>query len=170
MAIIKRVGDFFGLDIGTTAVRAVQLSSAGQDKWTLKHYGYAPVDLKTATGDSAEARHRLGEIILTVLGQSGIRTKDVAIGLPSHKTFITVIDVPILSEAELRGTIKYQIDEFIPMAIDEAKVDWRILGQSLHDPSKQEVLIASTAEEYAEERLEFVEQKGQTGACKQAIS
>lgn len=160
MAIIKSVGDFFGLDIGTTAVRAIQLSPAGQDRWALKHYGYAPLDIKTATGDSAEAKHRLGEIILTVIGQSGIRTKDVAIGLPSNKTFITVIDVPTLSPAEMKGTIKYQIDEYIPMAIDEAKVDWKILGQSLHDPSQQEVLIASTAEAYSEERLEFIESLG----------
>jgi type IV pilus assembly protein PilM len=160
MAIIKSVGDFFGLDIGTTAVRAVQLTQTGPDKWSLKHYGYAPLDLKTATGDSAEARHRLGEIILTVLGQSGIKTKNVAIGLPSTKTFITVIDVPTLSEAELRGTIKYQIDQYIPMAIDEAKVDWTVLGKSLHDPSQQEVLLASTAEAYSEERLEFVESLG----------
>mgnify|MGYP001615737478 CR=1 FL=1 len=160
MAIIKSVGDFFGLDIGTTAVRVVQLAPAGQDQWSLKHYGYAPLDIKTATGDSAEAKHRLGEIILTVLGQSGIKTKDVAIGLPSNKTFITVIDVPTLSEAELKGTIKYQIDEYIPMAIDEAKVDWTILGQSLHDPSQQEILLASTAEAYSEERLEFIESLG----------
>lgn len=160
MAIIKSVGDFFGLDIGTTAVRAIQLAQTGADKWALRHYGYAPIDIKTATGDSAEARHRLGEVILTVLGQSGIKTKNVAIGLPSSKTFITVIDVPMLSEAELRGTIKYQIDEYIPMAIDEAKVDWAVLGQSLHDPSKQEILLASTAEVYSEERLEFIESLG----------
>jgi type IV pilus assembly protein PilM len=160
MAIIKSVGDFFGLDIGTTAVRVVQLSPTGPDRWSLKHYGYAPVDIKTSTGDSSEAKHRLGEVIMTVIGQSGIKTKDVAIGLPSNKTFITVIDVPTLSEVELRGTIKYQIDQYIPMAIDEAKVDWRVLGQSLHDPSQQEVLLASTAEAYSEERMEFIENLG----------
>jgi type IV pilus assembly protein PilM len=160
MAIIKGVGDFFGLDIGTTAIRVVQLSPNGPDKWSLKHYGYAPLDIKTATGDSAEAKHRLGEVIMTVVGQSGIKTKNVAIGLPSNKTFITVIDMPILSEAELKGTIKYQIDQYIPMSMDDAKVDWSILGQSLHDPSQQEVLLASTAASYSEERLEFVESLG----------
>jgi type IV pilus assembly protein PilM len=160
MAIIKGVGDFFALDIGMTAVRVVQLSNTGVDKWTLRHYGYAPIDIKTATGDSAEARHRLGEVIMTVVGQSGIKTKNVAIGLPSSKTFVTVVDMPMLSEVELKGTIKYQIDQYIPMSLDDAKVDWAILGQSLHDPSQQEVLLASTAASYSEERLEFVESLG----------
>ncbi len=160
MAILKGVGDFFGLDVSTTAVRAVQLTPAGPGKWSLRHYGYAPIDIKTATADSAEARHRLGEVIMTVVGQSGIKTKNVAIGLPSSKTFITVVDIPATNESELKGTIKYQLDQYIPMSADDAKVDWSLLGPSLHDPSQQEVLIASTAASYAEERLEMIEGLG----------
>ena len=160
MAIIKGVGDFFGLDIGATAIRVVQLSPAGSGKWSLKHYGYAPIDAKLGLADSAEARHRLGEVIMTVVGQSGIKTKNVAIGLSASKTFVTVVDMPTASEAELKSTIKYQIDQYIPMPLDEAKVDWALLGQSLHDPSQQEVLLASTAIAYAEERLELVEGLG----------
>lgn len=160
MAMIKGVGDFFGLDIGTTAIRVVQLTQSGPDKWSLKHYGYAPIDVKTATADSVEAKRRLGEVIMTVVGQSGIKTKNVAIGLPSSKTFITVVDMPMLSEAELKGTIKYQIDQYVPMSTEDAKVDWVSLGQSLHDPSQQEVLLASTSAAYSEERLELVENLG----------
>lgn len=160
MALLKGVGDFFALDIGTNAVRVVQLSASGPGSWTLDHYGYAPVDLKTTSANSKESEHRLGEIIMTAVGQSGIKTKNVAIGLPSQKTFTTVIDVPVMPEAELRSTIKYQIDQYIPMAVDEAKVDWVPLGQSAHNPQQQEVLLASTANNYAEERLEFIEGLG----------
>lgn len=159
MALIKSVGDFFGLDIGTNAVRVVQLSQSGQT-WNLVKYGYAPVDAKTAASDSDEARRRLAEIIMTAIGQSGIKTRDVAIGLPSQKTFTTVIDVPTMSEAELKGTIKYQIDQYIPMSVEDAKVDWKLLGQSLHDPKQQEVMLTSTANAFAESQLEFVEGLG----------
>jgi type IV pilus assembly protein PilM len=160
MKLLKGVGDFFALDIGTNAVRVVQLQSSGTDSWNLLHYGYAPVDLQTTSASSKESERRLGEIIMTAVGQSGIKTKNVAIGLPSQKTFTTVIDVPMMPEAELRSTIKYQIDQYIPMAIDEAKVDWALLGQSAHNPQQQEVLLASTANSYAEERLEFIETLG----------
>lgn len=160
MNIIKGVGDFFALDIGTNAVRVVQLTKSGQDSWNLAHYGYAPVDSKMTSASSKESERRLGEVIMTAVGQSGIKTKNVVIGLPAQKTFTTVIDVPMMSEAELRNTIKYQIDQYIPMSIDEAKVDWALLGQSAHDPKQQEVLLASTATSYAEERLEFIEGLG----------
>ena len=159
MKLAKGLGDFFGLDIGTNAVRVVQLSRSGEN-WNLTHYGYAPVDSKISASDSPEAKRRLGEVILTAVGQSGIKTPNVAIGLPSSKTFTTIIDVPKVSEQELRATMKYQVDQYIPMAIDEAKVDWALLGDSLRVQNQYEVLLTSTAKAYAEERLEFIEGLG----------
>jgi len=160
MALLKSVGNFFALDIGTNAVRVVQLTRTGQDSWSLAHYGYAPVDVRVSASDSPEARRKLGEIIMTAVGQSGIKDRDVVIGLPSQKTFTTVIDVPAMSEQELKSTIKYQIDQYIPMALDDAKVDWKLLGPSMHDPKQLEVLIASTAKSYSEDRLEMIENLG----------
>ncbi|MFZ1250355.1 MAG: type IV pilus assembly protein PilM [Candidatus Microsaccharimonas sp.] len=154
------VGDFFALDIGTNAVRVVQLSPSGADGWNLVHFGYAPIEDNISAASSEEARRKLGEVIMTAVGQSGIKTKNVVIQLPSNKTFTTVIEVALMPENELRSTIKYQIDQYIPMSINEAKVDWATLGTSLHDPKMQEVLIASTSNTYAEERLEFVESLG----------
>ncbi len=154
------VGDFFALDIGTNAVRVIQLAPSGQGGWSLSHFGYAPLDEKTSASSSPESLRKLGEVIMTAVGQSGIKTKNVVLGLPSSKTFTTVIEMPIMPENELRNTIKYQVDQYIPMASNEAKVDWAALGTSLHDPKMQEVLIASTANTYAEERLEFIESLG----------
>lgn len=156
----KGLGDFFALDIGTNAIRVVQLAASGQNSWSLVAHGYAPVDSKLTSSDSPEARRKLGEVIMTAIGQSGIKTKNVVVGLPSNKTFTTVIDVPIVSETELKATMKYQIDQYIPMAVDEAKVDWALLGPSLHAQDQQEVLITSTAKAYSEDRLELVESLG----------
>lgn len=159
MALLKGLGDFFALDIGTSAVRVVQLSGT-EGHWSLDHFGYVPVDSKVSTSDSAEAHRKLGEVITTAIGQSGIRSKNVVVGIPSQKTFITVIDVPVMPASELASTIRYQADQYIPMSIDEAKVDWVSLGQSLRDPKQQEVLLASTAISYAEQRLDFIESLG----------
>lgn len=159
MKLHKGLGDFFGLDIGTNAIRAIQLSKSGQG-WNLVHYGYAPVDSKISTSDSPEAKRRLGEAIMTAVGQAGIKTQNVAVGLPSSKTFTTIIDVPKVSDQELRASMKYQIDQYIPMAIDDAKVDWALLGDSLRSQGQYEVLLTSVAKVYAEDRLEFVEGLG----------
>lgn len=159
MNIFKGMGDFFALDIGTNAIRVVQLKKSGNG-WALDHYGYAPIDSKLTSSDSEEARRKVGEVIMTAVGQSGIKSKNVIIGLPSSKTFTTIIDVPMASEAELKATMKYQIDQYIPMSVDDAKVDWALLGNSLRAQNQQEVLLSSVAKTYSEERLELVEALG----------
>jgi type IV pilus assembly protein PilM len=159
MNILKGLGDFFALDIGTNAIRVVQLKKAGAGH-TLEHYGYAPIDSKLTGSDSEEARRKVGEVIMTAVGQSGIKSKNVVIGLPSSKTFTTIIDVPMVSESELKATMKYQIDQYIPMSVDDAKVDWALLGNSLRAQNQQEVLLSSVARQYSEDRLELVEALG----------
>ncbi len=157
---IKGVGEFFSLDIGTNAIRVIQLDKGNDGNWNLVGFGYTPIDSRLTANDSEEGRRRLGEVIATAVGQSDIKTKNVAISLSSQKTFTTIIDVPVQDAKELQKTIKYQIDQYVPMSIEDAKVDWVSLGQSMHKKDSQEVLLASTAKNYSEDRLEFIEGLG----------
>lgn len=153
------VGDFFALDIGTTAVRIVQLTKSGAN-WSLQKYASVPVDIKISTSDALSDQKKLAEIITTAIGQSGVRTRNVVLGIPSGRMFATVVDLPAMSDDELASTIKYQAEQFIPMSIDEAKVDWAVLGKSPKDPTQNEVLIASVANSFSEQRLDLVESLG----------
>lgn len=159
MKLFNTVGDFFALDIGTTAIRAVELSRGGRS-WTLQRYGVAPVDMKIATSDSPDDQRKLAEVIMTVIGQSGIKTKNVVLGIPSNKMFATVVDMPDLSHQDLASSIKYQAEQYVPMSLDEAKIDWALLGKSINDANKNEVLIASVANSFSEARLDLIEGLG----------
>lgn len=160
MSLIHGVGDFFALDIGTVAIRLVQLSGDASHGWTLQKFAYVPVDRKTLEDGSAAGARRLGETILGAMQQAGITTKNVAVGMPASKTFTTVVKVDNQSEAELMNTIKYQLDKYIPMAIDEATVSYVSLGVCPHDATKAEVLVSSTANAFAEARMEMIESFG----------
>jgi type IV pilus assembly protein PilM len=159
MNLFSAVGDFFALDIGTTAVRVVELHKAG-DGWSLVKYGAAPVDIRVATSDAPEDQRRLSDVITNLITQTGITTHNTVVGIPSNKTFVTVVDLPDLPPQELASTIKYQAEQFIPMAINEVKIDWAILGKSLRDASKVEVLLASVSNKFSESRLDLVEGLG----------
>lgn len=159
MKAFGSVGDFFALDIGTTAIRVVQLSRSGNG-WNLEKYASVPVDIRIANSDAPEDQRRLSQVIATAIGQSGIRTKNVVLGAPSTRTFATVIELADMPPMELASTIKYQAEQYIPMSLDEAKVDWAVLGRSLKDATKNEVLLASVANTFSEQRLDLVESLG----------
>lgn len=150
--------DFFAIDIGTTAVRAVQLR--GSSNKSLVRYGSVPVDVKTSQSDSASDQKRLADAITTLVRQSGITIRDVVVGIPSNKMFATVVDFPRLPAAELMKTVQYQLDAHIPMPLDESKVDWAVVGDSPKNKDSVEVLIAAVSNSYAEARLDMLESIG----------
>ncbi len=159
MSILSGVSDFFGLDLGTTAIRVVELHGSGASK-ALSRYGYVPLDAKVALSDSKADQQKVAQALRELLDQTGIMTRNVAAGIPSQKVFTAVIDMERLSPAELGKTIKYQADALIPTPVAESKIDWTLLGDSPKDKTKVEVLISSVGNEFIEKRLDLLESIG----------
>ncbi len=159
MSVISGVADFFGLDIGTTAIRAVQLSGSGPVK-SLVRYAYAPLDPRISMSDSKADQQKVAEVVKNVVAQSGISSKNVAAGLSSQKVFTTVVDIDRLSPSELAQTIKFQADSLIPTPIEESKIDWSLLGDSPKNQTQVEVLLSSVPNEFIEARLDMLESIG----------
>ena len=160
MNLLHGVGDFFSLDIGTNSMRIVQLSGNSQHGWTLQKYAYIPIDPKLTLDSSDLGKKRLGEAIMGGVNQAGIKTKNIAIGLPAGKTFTSIVETETLPEKELRKSFKYEMDKYVPMAMSDAKADYVILGPSPNDPAKTEVLVSSVAKDYAESTMEMIEKTG----------
>lgn len=157
MNLLHGVGDFFSLDIGTNSMRIVQLSGNSQHGWTLQKFAYVPIEQKLVQDTSELGRKRLGEAILGAVEQAGIKTKNIAVGLPASKTFTSIVETETLPEKELNRTFKYEMDKYVPMAMSDAKADYIILGPSPNDPAKTEILVSSVAKEYAETTMEMIE-------------
>lgn len=159
MSLLSGVSEFFGLDVGTTAIRAVQLTNDPKVKQLLR-YAYSPIDSKISLSDSKADQQKLAQKIQELLATSGITTRNVAVGLPSSKVFTTVVDIERLSPEELAKTIRYQADSLIPTPLNESKIDWAVIGDSPAAANKVEVLLSSAPNDFIESRLDMLESIG----------
>ena len=159
MSILSGVSEFFGLDIGTTAVRLVELHNSGKSKALVK-YAYVPLDSTIAMSDAKGDQQKLAQAIKDLVEQSKVTTRNVAVGLPSQRVFTTVVDIDRLSEQEIAKTIQYQADSLIPTPVSESKIDWAVLGDSPKDKNKVEVLLTSVTNDFIEGRLDMLESIG----------
>jgi type IV pilus assembly protein PilM len=159
MSILSGVSDFFGLDIGTTAIRLVELKGTGPVK-SLSRYASVPVDPKVSQSEAPADQQKLAEAIKSLLAEARVMTRNVAVGVPSQKVFTTVVDIDRLPPAELAKTIKLQADSLIPTPLDESKIDWAMIGDSPADKAKMEVLLSSVPNEFVEKRLDLLEGLG----------
>lgn len=160
MNFLGVTSDFFGLDIGSTAVRLVELRGGGNGAKALLKYAYVPLDSTLALSDSKADQQKLAQTIAQLISQAHVSTKNVAVGIPSNRVFTTVADVDRLPSSELAKAIRYQADSLIPTPLAESKIDWSLLGDSPADKTKQEILLTSVPNKFVEDRLDMLESVG----------
>lgn len=159
MGILTGVSAFFGLDIGTTAIRLVELKGSGPVK-TLNRYAYVPIDSRLVLSDSKTDQQRLSQVIHELIQQAQLNTHNVAVGIPSQRVFTAVVDFDRLPQNELAKAIRYQADSLIPTPLEKSKIDWAVLGDSPKDKTKVEVLLSSVENNFVEQRLDMLESIG----------
>ena len=159
MSILSGVSAFFGLDIGTTAIRLVELHGSGEIR-TLVKYAYVPIESKIVLSDAKSDQQKLAQAISELLNQAHMSTRNVAVGIPSQRVFTTLVDFDALAPNEMAKSIRYQADSLIPTPLEDSKLDWQILGQSPKDASKVEVLLSSVPNGFIEQRLDLLEGLG----------
>lgn len=158
--LLGAAGDFFGLDIGSTAIRLVELRGAGSTNKALLKYAYVPVDNTLSMSDSKADQQKLSQSVAQLVSQAHVSTKNVVVGIPSSKVFTTVADVDHLPESELARAVPLQADSLIPTPLAESKIDWALLGDSPADKTKQEILLSSVHNKFIEGRLDMLESIG----------
>jgi len=159
MSILSGVSSFFGLDIGTTGIRLVELRGTGPTKSLVK-YAYVPVDSKVIQSDSKTDQQKVAQAIANLVAEARLSTRNVAVGLPSSRVFTTVADMERLPEADLGKALMYQADSLIPTPPAESKIDWAMIGDSPKDKTQVEVLLSSVPNNFIEQRLDMIESIG----------
>jgi type IV pilus assembly protein PilM len=158
MSILSRDDDYFGLDIGETAARIVQLRRSG-GKPSLVSYGDAPLPKGAITSDSGANADKVSAVVAQLVKDLKLSTKSVVAGLPASKVFASVITTPNLSHQELEKAIKFQADQYIPMPIDQVKLDWNLLGPGPTE-AEQEVLLVAAPNTVTTKYLTILEKAG----------
>lgn len=150
-----------GLDIGTDRVRAAQIrgSSAG---WNLVSYGTASMPIGAAAEGEILDPIAVSLAIKDLWRRTGMRAKDVSVGVSNQKVIVRLIDLPFMTRDELTGAIQYQAQDYIPIPIEEAILDFKILGDYMTpaDEHMMEVLLVAAQRDMISNVVSAVEQAG----------
>lgn len=158
MGLLVKDTEFFGLDIGSTAIRLVQLKRGGEHP-ALVAYGALPVPANLTNSDSKMDQDKIAELIRQLVRENRVTLKNVVVGLSANKVFATVITTPKLDNAQLAKAIRYQAEQYIPMAIDQVKLDWAVVDQS-KDGKQLEVLLVAAANGIVDKYVTILEKAG----------
>lgn len=115
-----------GLDIGTSAVRAVQLTS-GRGAVSLDRLGQVVLPVGTVRdGDIADGP-ALGQALRTLWSTYGFKMRKVALGVANQQVVVRQVDLPYLPEDELRSSLAFSAQDYIPIPLEQAVLDFHLV-------------------------------------------
>lgn len=155
-------GRLVSLDIGSSAIRVVELKTSKNGQSVLVNHGSIAIPANVDGGTYSDVPDDIiVESIKQAMKQAGISNKDVCIGVPTSKTFSVIVDLPkIQKREEQEKVIPIQAEEHMPNAIDTIDLDWHILGDSQTEQNKMEVMLTSVEKTYNLRKIDLAEKAG----------
>jgi type IV pilus assembly protein PilM len=117
-----------GLDIGTFAVRAAELSIGG-DRPTLLRFGQVTLPPGAMQDGEIVDTDAVGAAIRRLWSEAGFRAKRVAIGVANQRVIVRQADLPAMTDEDMRSALQFEAQELIPIPLEEAILDFQVLEE-----------------------------------------
>ncbi len=116
-----------GLDVGSTAVRAAELTEGSPPSVVRA----AQVPLPAGAVENGEVRDvpAVSEALRELWTRGGFKSRKVWMGVGNQRVVVREIALPTMPEKELRQSLGFQVQEFIPMPVDEAVLDYHLIEE-----------------------------------------
>lgn len=150
-----------GVDISSSAVKMVELSQAGKEKYRVERYVIEPMPTDAVVEGNIINLEATGETVKRAWKRLGTRIKNVAVAVPSSAAITKKIVVPGgQREEELEVMVESEANQYIPFSLDEVNLDFQVLGPAPGSPEEVELLIAASRKEKVEDRVACAQAAG----------
>lgn len=148
-----------GLDIGSSAVRAVQMSGGGAKPATLERLGQVMLPPGAVRDGEIVDPDQVAEALRILFKQYGFKGRKVAIGVANQQVVVRQMDLPAQPEQQLRESLPFQVQDFIPIPVEQAELDFQILRQYTTDEGQemQRILVVAASSEMVQSHLDVLE-------------
>ena len=126
-----------GLDVGTSAVRAVELV-LGREQVTLTRFGQVALPPGAVRGGEVLDSPAVATAIRRLWREAGFRARTVVAGVGNQRVVVRQADLPDMSAEDMRSALQFQAGDLIPIPIDEAILDFQVID---HVPSSDGDLV-----------------------------
>jgi type IV pilus assembly protein PilM len=115
-----------GLDIGTNAVTVAEVRPG--DPPRLEMFGQVALGRETMREGEVADDAAVTEAVGRLKAEVGLKKVSVRLGLASPRVVVRQIEMPLMSREELGSALQFQAAELIPIPLDDAVLDFAILG------------------------------------------
>jgi type IV pilus assembly protein PilM len=124
---LNRAKSIVGLDIGSSAVKAVELQPIGKS-YRVSAFGSEPIPPDSIVDGAIIDGTAVADAIRRLFERHPFKSKDVAASLSGNAVIVKKINLPVMTADELAESIYWEAEQYIPFDIQDVNLDYQILN------------------------------------------
>jgi type IV pilus assembly protein PilM len=161
--LFRRSKSLVGLDIGSSAVKAIELRPAGKG-YKVGAVGVEPIPPDSIVDGAIIDSVAVSDAIRRLFLNKQFKAKTVAASLSGNSVIVKKITLPVMSEQELGESIYWEAEQYIPFDIQDVNLDYEVLdsGTGPESQGAMEVLLVAAKKDKIADYTGVIAQAGRT--------
>jgi len=152
-----------GVDIGSSAVKAVEVRSGGKggDEFQLLNIGLEPLPPEAIVDGAIMDSGAVIDAIQRLFQANKIKTNDVATSVSGNAVIVKKISLPQMSTDELAESIHWEAEQYIPFDIQDVALDYEVIDGG-GSGGNMDVLLVAVKKDKISDYTSAITQAGKT--------
>ncbi len=150
-----------GVDIGTRTITVAEVRPA-RGRIAIANFGGVELPGGAVREGEIIDVEMVASALRTLMSSAGIREKRVWLGVANQRVVVRQVDLPWVDEAELRASLRYQVQDFIPIPVEDAELDVHVVDEVVTEQGERmrRVLLVAAQREMINAHMEAARQAG----------
>ena len=137
-----RSAQVIGMDVDRGALKAVELSKS-RGNYILRHVGYHRLPRGAITEGEVADLDLLAAEIKEFWSSHSFKGKTVVLGVANQRIIVRLLNFPRMEAEDLRSAIRFEAQDHIPMPLEEAIMDYVVLGPQEESSDLERILVVA---------------------------
>jgi type IV pilus assembly protein PilM len=152
----RKAAEGFGLDIGSSSVKLVQLSESGGARH-LTAFAHVPLPPDAVAEGTIREPRTVSNAIREAVNKAGVKAHDAVISICGRELIIKKVQIPEVPAKEVNDVVQLEAEHHIPFAIDEVFLDFHTVGRR---EGQLDLILVAVKKSKVTEYMSVVEQAG----------
>ena len=163
MGLFGKKKGLVGLDIGSSAIKAVELKPGGKGgaEYQLANMGIEPLPPEAIVDGAIMDSGAVIDAIQRLFSAQKIKTAEVCTGVSGNAVIVKKISLPQMSPEELAESIHWEAEQYIPFDIQDVAIDYEVI-EGGGSGGNMDVLLVAVKKDKISDYTSVISQAGKT--------
>ncbi len=144
--MFRRAKNLVGLDIGSSAIKLVELKEGKEGRFQLLKAGLESLSPEAIVDGAIMDSSLVVETIARLLSSTTVKNPNVAVAVSGHSVIVKKIQLPTMPEEELSESIRWEAEQYVPFDINDVYPDYVVLDPGIGAETMGVLLVAAKKE------------------------